>query len=63
MAPFKWINRFFTIYVFDFLTSLGLPMGIVFAPHHHLAQSHRVRPDQEELLEQREDACASSEDR
>ena len=26
---FKWINRFFTIYVFDFLTSLGLPMGIV----------------------------------
>ncbi len=25
----KWINRFFTIYVFDFLTSLGLPMGIV----------------------------------
>lgn len=26
---FKWINRFFTIYVFDFLTSMGLPMGIV----------------------------------
>lgn len=26
---FKWINRFFTIYVFDFLTNLGLPMGIV----------------------------------
>lgn len=26
---FKWINRFFTIYVFDFLTRLGLPMGIV----------------------------------
>lgn len=26
---FKWINRFFTIYVFDFLTQLGLPMGIV----------------------------------
>ncbi len=26
---FKWINRFFTIYVFDFLTWLGLPMGIV----------------------------------
>ena len=26
---FKWINRFFTIYVFDLLTSLGLPMGIV----------------------------------
>jgi len=25
----KWINRFFTIYVFDFLTRLGLPMGIV----------------------------------
>ncbi len=25
----KWINRFFTLYVFDFLTSLGLPMGIV----------------------------------
>lgn len=25
----KWINRFFTIYVFDFLTKLGLPMGIV----------------------------------
>lgn len=26
---FKWINRFFTIYVFDFLTRLGLPMGAV----------------------------------
>ena len=26
---FKWINRFFTLYVFDFLTRLGLPMGIV----------------------------------
>ncbi len=25
----KWINRFFTIYVFDFFTSFGLPMGIV----------------------------------
>ncbi len=25
----RWINRFFTIYVFDFLTSMGLPMGIV----------------------------------
>ncbi len=26
---FKWINRFFTIYVFDWLTRMGLPMGIV----------------------------------
>lgn len=26
---FKWINRWFTLYVFDFLTKLGLPMGIV----------------------------------
>ena len=26
---FKWINRYFTIYVFDWLTQLGLPMGIV----------------------------------
>ena len=26
---FKWINRYFTIYVFDFLTQLGLPMGVV----------------------------------
>ena len=25
----KWINRFFTLYVFDFLTRLGLPMGFV----------------------------------
>ncbi len=25
----KWINRFFTLYVFDFLTQLGLPMGVV----------------------------------
>ncbi|MBR5036382.1 MAG: membrane protein insertase YidC [Prevotella sp.] len=25
----RWINRFFTIYVFDFLTGLGLNMGIV----------------------------------
>ena len=25
----KWINRFFTLYVFDFLTRLGLPMGVV----------------------------------
>ena len=25
----KWINRFFTLYVFDFFTRLGLPMGIV----------------------------------
>ena len=25
----RWINRWFTIYVFDFLTSLGLNMGIV----------------------------------
>ena len=25
----RWINRFFTIYVFDFLTKLGIPMGIV----------------------------------
>lgn len=26
---FKWINRFFTIYVFDFLTGFGMNMGIV----------------------------------
>ena len=26
---FRWINRFFTIYVFDWLTNWGLPMGIV----------------------------------
>ena len=26
---FRYINRFFTIYVFDWLTSWGLPMGIV----------------------------------
>ena len=26
---FRWINRFFTIYVFDFLTKLGIPMGVV----------------------------------
>lgn len=26
---FRWINRFFTIYVFDWLTQLGFPMGIV----------------------------------
>lgn len=26
---FKWINRYFTIYVFDWLSQLGLPMGIV----------------------------------
>ena len=26
---FRWINRFFTIYVFDWLTSWGLNMGIV----------------------------------
>lgn len=25
----KWINRYFTLYVFDFLTRMGLPMGIV----------------------------------
>ena len=25
----KWINRYFTLYVFDFFTRLGLPMGIV----------------------------------
>ncbi len=25
----RWVNRFFTIYVFDFLTAMGLPMGIV----------------------------------
>ena len=25
----KWINRYFTLYVFDFFTQLGLPMGIV----------------------------------
>ena len=25
----RWINRFFTLYVFDFLTKMGLPMGIV----------------------------------
>ena len=25
----RWINRFFTLYVFDFLTKIGLPMGIV----------------------------------
>ena len=25
----RWINRFFTIYVFDFLTGIGLNMGIV----------------------------------
>ncbi len=25
----RWVNRFFTLYVFDFLTRLGLPMGIV----------------------------------
>lgn len=26
---FKWINRYFTIYVFDWLTKLGIPMGVV----------------------------------
>ncbi len=26
---FKWINRYFTIYVFDWLTRLGLSMGMV----------------------------------
>ncbi len=26
---FKWINRYFTIYVFDWLTGLGLSMGLV----------------------------------
>lgn len=26
---FRWINRFFIIYVFDWLTAWGLPMGIV----------------------------------
>lgn len=26
---FRWINRYFTIYVFDWLTKLGIPMGIV----------------------------------
>ncbi|MGM9692630.1 MAG: membrane protein insertase YidC [Alloprevotella sp.] len=26
---FKWINRYFTLYVFDFFTRLNLPMGIV----------------------------------
>lgn len=26
---FKWINRFFIIYIFDWLTSLGLSMGLV----------------------------------
>lgn len=25
----KWINRYFTLYVFDFFTRMGLPMGIV----------------------------------
>lgn len=25
----KWINRYFTLYVFDFFTRLGLPMGVV----------------------------------
>lgn len=25
----RWINRFFTLYVFDFLTQFGLPMGVV----------------------------------
>ena len=26
---FRWINRFFTLYIFDFFTRMGLPMGIV----------------------------------
>lgn len=26
---FRWINQFFTVYVFDWLTGFGLPMGIV----------------------------------
>ena len=26
---FRWINRFFTIYVFDWLTRWGFPMGVV----------------------------------
>lgn len=25
----KWVNRYFTLYVFDFFTRLGLPMGLV----------------------------------
>ena len=25
----RWINRYFTIYVFDWLTQMGLPMGVV----------------------------------
>lgn len=26
---FRWINQFFTVYVFDWLTGFGLPMGVV----------------------------------
>lgn len=26
---FRWINRYFTIYVFDWLTQFGIPMGVV----------------------------------
>lgn len=25
----KWVNRYFTLYVFDFFTKMGLPMGVV----------------------------------
>ena len=52
------INRWFTLYVFDWLTKLGLNMGIVL-----ILIVHHLPAGEEELYEFCQDACAEAETR
>ncbi len=59
----RWINRFFTIYVFDFLTSLQ-PTYVVGVGHHHLDSPRDcLRSHEEKLPQLRENTCTSPESR
>ena len=54
---FKWINRFFIIYSFDWLSSLGLSMVA-----HDIGESTGLPHHTQVLLVFCQDACAETED-
>ena len=60
---FRFINRWFTLYVFDWLTKLGLPMGIVLDSHHNAAETHNLPHGEEELYVKRKDARSETQTR
>ena len=60
---FRIINRWFTLYVFDWLTATQHQHGHRAHPHHAPAQGHHLSFGEEELYEQCKDACAEAEAR